>query len=531
MKSIWCSVAFALGASGAAKSRILLIPIDDRPATGQFAQMIGAIADVEVVLPPAKLLGRFTSAGDSDAVLRWLETQDPKQFEAAIVSTDMLTYGGLIASRESASTYEQAIQRIRRFQSWRRGAKDLRVFGFGALMRIAPTALERTRPWRDALAKLAVLRSKLEVEPTVELKTEIERLKTRIPAQSLSAYYAARRRNHLVQRELCRQVAAGVYDYMIFGQDDAQPFGPQVSETVKLRQMVANLSVSSRTYFCEGIDQHANVLVSRAITQAANWSPKVRIVYSDASQILAIPAYEQKGIYKSVEESIVASGGQVAKSGAPFDYSLYVNVPNASAENLSLFKGRLAQEVEQGFPVAVADTNLGKTGTGDPELFQFMLEQGRAQRLLGYAGWNTAGNTLGTTIPAASVYLTARQLDVDPAHREMARQTFLLHRLVNDFEFHRYTRPEAYRLRDLTEQGGAKEEVYGYAFDVINDFVRRDVTTRLQQTFQTYFRGNQFFAGSDRLEVSDLTDVDVNLPWPRAYEVRISFALKAEPAK
>ncbi len=43
---------------------LILVPIDDRPAVGQFAQIIGSIADHRVITPPREMLGRFTTPGD-----------------------------------------------------------------------------------------------------------------------------------------------------------------------------------------------------------------------------------------------------------------------------------------------------------------------------------------------------------------------------------------------------------------------------------------------------------------------------------
>ena len=42
--TLWC-VCIAAHAE-----RVILIPLDNRPAAGQFAQMIGAMADVQVVM-------------------------------------------------------------------------------------------------------------------------------------------------------------------------------------------------------------------------------------------------------------------------------------------------------------------------------------------------------------------------------------------------------------------------------------------------------------------------------------------------
>ena len=78
-------------------SRILLIPLDDRPPCLQFPVRMGAIGDAEIVTPPRELLGRFTEFGQSEAIIEWLKKQNLNSFDAAIVSVDMLAYGGLVA--------------------------------------------------------------------------------------------------------------------------------------------------------------------------------------------------------------------------------------------------------------------------------------------------------------------------------------------------------------------------------------------------------------------------------------------------
>ena len=70
--------------------RIVLLPLDDRPAAGQFAQMIGAIADHEVIMPPKEMLGRFTTAGDTKKIQDWLSIVDYSKIDAIVISVDML---------------------------------------------------------------------------------------------------------------------------------------------------------------------------------------------------------------------------------------------------------------------------------------------------------------------------------------------------------------------------------------------------------------------------------------------------------
>lgn len=515
-------------------ARILLIPLDDRPATTQFAEMIGRISGAVVETPPLDLLGRFTTPGDPDRILGWLRNHDLGQYCAVLISTDMVAYGGLIASRLTGTDYRVAIERMRAVQRVRR---DLQVaqkdqpkktlfFGFSSIMRLSPTATRDNGKWRLLVGRYAEAKARFNATADPKDKRLIDSLRRQIPEGEIERFEAARQRNHLVQQELVRMTRWNVFDYLILGQDDAQPVGPHVVETNRLKSMAQNLGVSGRVYFCEGIDQHSNVLISRALTGLADWRPRVRVVYADDLARDMVAHYEADRIEGSLRNQIIASGATVAGPNESFDYTLFVNTPNARPDHFARFVENLTRQIEQGEPVAVADINLGKQGTGSPELFDALNSAGRVARLLSYAGWNTAGNTMGTAIPAANVYLLARRSGYDPLRRELAQRAFLLHRLVNDFEYHRFTRPAAYALQD--RRNVAREESYGTLFDELNDFVRQDVNARLFDTFRDQFQGRRFFAGDSQYEMVALQGVDVELPWPRAYEVRIGFELQAQ---
>jgi len=108
-------------------SRLLLVPLDSRPASGQFAQMIGRIADLDVRMPPYETLGRFTVPGDPDRVLDWLEKQPLDECAAVIASADMIAYGGLIESRVNSVTVDRATIRLKRFAALKRQNPSLKL--------------------------------------------------------------------------------------------------------------------------------------------------------------------------------------------------------------------------------------------------------------------------------------------------------------------------------------------------------------------------------------------------------------------
>lgn len=509
---------------------VLLIPVDDRPASTQFAQMIGAIGSVQVETPPPDLLGRFLTPGKPDLILKWLATRDLSKYSALIVSTDMLAYGGLIASRVPATTYRTAIERLRGLQRIVRPQKNLPVYALSAIMRIHPTATRESAAWRIALASFVVERERYRKTGDPAVKQKLERLRAKVPPQQLQAYEAARTRNLDVQRELVRMANAGVFSYLILGQDDSQPEGPQIADGEKLRAMVEKLKLSSRVSFAEGVDQHSSVLLSRALLRADGWAPRIRLVYADSATSQKVAVYESAPIASNVLSGIVASGARIASPNEPFDYVLYVNTPGRTDDSFKGFYQNLEEDVEHGQPVAVADINLGLSGAADPQLYGELTSERNATRLVAYAGWNTAGNTLGTTLAAANVYLAARRENVAPLKRELAQRAFLLHRLVNDFAYHRFTRPQAYAMLQGSTSA-SKEEAYGVDLERLDQFVRSDLQQRLETLFKEQLEGRRFYAGARQYVVRQLTGVDVRLPWPRAYEVKISFSLNAEEVR
>ncbi len=506
--------------------KVLLVPLDSRPAVGQFVQMIGDIANAEVRMPSYETLGRFVTPGQPEAILDWLKSQQSEKIRSVILSADMIAYGGLIASRVPTVSQELAIHRLREAVNLAH-ATGAKVYVSSATMRLAPTATKDASPYRMELARAMALQEEARRTGSRDTLLKFYKILSTVPPVEINRYQAARKRNNLVQQELIRMVGAKLIDYLVIGQDDAQPYGPHIPETAALRKMALNMSLGGKVFFCEGIDQHGNVLLSRALLKEIGWTPRVKIVYSDPNGANVYNDFESKPIRLCLEDQIIASGARPSDGRSPTDFTLYVNTPGRKQSSFQAFLAMLDHDLETNVPCAVADINLAKSGQADPELFSFLYSRSRMGKLLAYAGWNTAGNTLGTSIPAANAYLVARRLAIDPAIREPAHMKFLLHRFVNDFAYHTYTRPEAYRM--LVREGGSKEESYGQPFERTTRFVQRDVTTYLMNYFRDGFMGVRFDRSGAQYEVVGLDDVRVWLPWPRAYEMRLDFNLKTQP--
>src|SRR5690606_21090644 len=141
----------------------------------------------------------------------------------------------------------------------------LPIYVFSSLMRTAPTATEETRSFRVELARFAELMERLERTGDASLKFEINRLRALVPKTEMERYYAARKRNMAIHRALIKFAALGIIDYLVIGADDAQAYGPHYPEMQELRAAAKDAGIAGKVYFCEGVDQHANLLVSRLV--------------------------------------------------------------------------------------------------------------------------------------------------------------------------------------------------------------------------------------------------------------------------
>lgn len=531
VRSLAAAVALAAGAIHAhaaqALDRVLLVPLDDRPAAWQFAQMIGDIADVDVETPPLELLGHFTYPGRADDILDWLG-EHLGEYDAAILSTDMLAYGGLIASRTDRTSQRLAEARLKKVAQVLQRHKGTKIYAFSTLTRLAPTAVKENSKWRLHLARFVAMRTQYHTTGDKSLLPKLSNLRSLIPPQEVVRYDGIRARNHAIQLQILDMVKRRDFGFLVFGQDDAQLVGPHVSEIQALKRRIAGDGTGPEAQFASGIDQIANLLLSRSLMDSLAWTPKVRVVFADEQGKLKVAFYEAEPVDKSLMDQIVGSGARQSTDPNDFDYTLYVNTPDPREFALDAFLRSLQSEVDQGMPIAVADVNLGNSGTADSRVFEALMQGGRSSRLLAYAGWNTAGNTMGTTVPAANVYLASRRALVDPLHRETALRKFILHRLVNDYEYHRFVRPQAYSLIDSMPDA-TREEAHGDDLAKVDDLVREEMSRRLQLRFDQQLKGSKFFAGNQEYEVVGLRNVDIRLPWPRAYEVLLKFGLEIEP--
>ena len=512
--------------------RIVLIPLDDRPAVAQFAQMIGAIADYEVVMPPSEMLGRFTTPGDTEKIRKWLGLIDYSKVDAIVISVDMLTYGGLVASRIPNVTTADALGRLEFFRTLKNKYPDLPIYAFNVLMRVAPTASSSTRIWRDDLSRWAELMDRVPKTKDAKLADELEKLRQKLDRKLIDNYLEARRRDLQINLAMIKLYEDRVIDNLIFLQDDAREFGLHRHDQLILHERLKSLGFTDEVPIYNGADEGSLSLVSRAVLDKAKQKVKIAVVYSSEKGRKIIAPYEDHPLEFTVENQIKAAGGQLVNATEAPDYTLYVNAPETNASEFTMFSKNLVADLKANKAVALADVLFPAPhfSGADERLISILKTEKLFDKLTGYAAWNTAGNTLGTTVPAANMRVFSKQLTDAPeraARATKAHLEFLLHRFAGDYLYHDIVRLEI--NQQLRKPPAVPTDEF--TIDLYNR-VNKQTQEKLQPLIETFFtenfKGKSYslgvFNGTTRnLKINQLNGLKIFLPWPRTFEATIEY--------
>jgi hypothetical protein len=429
----------------------VVVPLDDRPVTAQLPRLLGAIAGVRVVEPPRPLLGRYLTPGDPDAVLRWLRDAAPADARAYVVSTDMVVYGGLVASRIPGVSRALAYTRLGDLAAFRATRPSSSFAVFGTVMRLAPTGVPALGPsaafpfagdlW-PALQEYAGLPDPPQTAPD---RARAERLRAQLGG-ALDAYLAVRARDRDVDLFALRSAAEGGFDRIVLGQDDAGPVGLHLRDLAALRAFAARWLPASAASIEPGADELAMTLVAAALAREAHAVPRVRVVYSRAGGGAVADPIEFAPVATTIAELIRTCGGvDVSASPAAADIVLYVRVPDTSDADETAFAATVAAAARatgDSRPlVAVADLSFLAEGDDAQQrrLTADLIALGAAGQIDAFASWNTVANTVGTALPEAIAVWAGKRLGT---YDRRMHATFTMMRYIDDIAFHTGVRPE-----------------------------------------------------------------------------------------
>ncbi len=512
--AVACVLGFMTPPARAARPAIAFVPLDDRPVTYQQAVLVGASAGSDVRTPPRVMLGRYLDPGNPDGILNWLGSEDNSDTFADVVSSDMIGYGGLVASRTPSVPEYLALSRLRSLAAIRSLHSQTPFDVFGTVMRLAPTGVPAIGGAKDYFAAgrayddITDYANLPDPPVTAADRAKAAALRAQIGAPLLDAYLAARARNRDVDTFLFTELAEGTYDRVVLGQDDAGPQGLHIRDLRALRTFVASWHLGSRSSIEPGADELGMILVSRAIATYARWTPSVDVAYSRPDGATVQDHLEFNPIGETVADIIRSCGARQVESGGDID--LFVRVTGTSASDEAAFVNGIAASVAGGRLAAIADLSfLGAPMSEQEALVKELIDRKIAGAIAAFASWNTTANTVGTTLPEAIVVGAGMRMGT---YDHRAHAQFAIDRYADDYAFHDYVRTD---VNDELSKDGVFDHTYLLAGPAsVADHANRaelwpDALALLSQIEPDY-------------RDAGLT---ITLPWDRTFETELDVRL------
>lgn len=497
-----------------ARDRFLLLPLDNRPCNVLFVRQLAGIAQAEVVTPPDHWLGSWLNPGQCDRFAPWL-SQTARAGDHLLISSDMLCYGGLVASRNAETSEQQALDRLSTLNDLHERGFHLEVLS--TIPRLYLRTSEGQAPYETALATWAAKADRSSLPPD------------NVPAAWVGQYLDVRQRNLQVLLRLVELTRQGVIDRLVIGQDDSSSQGLHFAEQQEVRRQMKAYEVENKVWLGSGADELTMDMVAGKLADLHDCHPAIELEYSEVGSERRIPPLESHPLQSMVEDHLALCGARpVTEKG---EVRLLVQVPTAAPFALPgpdqqpkayEFAERIRESVVRGRLTAVAD--LALINRMDPYLAEAVLDRVPLTELEGFAAWNTPANALGTVVAQVVVRrLADRQARHWPIARvkESARLhlSFLLARLVDDYGYQTMVRGEYYpKARGLSPN----PEPLTSPYLTLGRQVRVELIEWAQRLYRNRFAERLIQLpgkrGPARLGPMDL---QVVLPWPRLFEVEV----------
>lgn len=419
------------GSAQASAEIILFIPHDDRPVSFQQPVEVVSQLGYKIISPTLEVLN------NPDKLWTWFNENAPVA-DAAVISSDVLLYGGLIPSRSHQIPQEILTVRVQNFKSVRKQNPNLKMYVFGSLMRTPQNGTPGDREEPDYygqygadIFQLTCLLDKQEIDKlTFKEKRALDDLERNIPDEILDDYFARRLKNLLATKSLIDLADDAVIDYFVIGRDDNSPLSQTHRENRILLECMKNIPNAQSIV---GIDEYAMLLLTRAVNDLRGSVPSVYVKFNRGTGAKTVPAYSDEQIGNSIHEQILIAGAVPVSKPDRADFVLFVNTdpegdtfhfhnsfpPQALSKreqkyfmkNAKKFSDMVSDAVNKNLPVGVADI-IFANGSDN-----FLMNQLRDKNLLfklqAYGGWNTATNTTGFTLGAGILAKKMRRQSVE----------------------------------------------------------------------------------------------------------------------
>lgn len=507
-----CAAAALLPAAAQAKQlTVLYIPLDNRPVCSAYVQQTMEAAGCKIILPPEKYIAANDRSGDPEGIWNWLQTKAPKA-DAAVISTDSLLYGGLVASRTHSISKEQLDQRLQHLYALK-NMLPIKLYAFSTIMRtprasqgnVEPPYYSAVGPSIFAYSQLWDKSEQNKLTPAEQLQKQA--LERNLRKDELGDWLERRRKNLQINTELTHMARNGKFHYLSIGKDDNAPLSATHLEARQLSLSTFDMKPED-FQIIDGVDQLGLLLLVRAYNEAHAAQPTIYPLYSPGAGSATLPQYSDARLQDSVPQQIIAVGAIQAPTPQAADLILALNTPQdgivkdstagdnqffSSPANRN-FAAAIAKQLDAGKQVSLADVSY--SNGADNGFISLLAQSDTLERLSAYNGWNTADNAVG--------YAIAQGI-MAQAMPQPKRNLLLRQRIIDDWFYQSNAR--SYISNELSRH--SREDLkydLGTAEKSILNYINKECNALAQKYNVT--KGSQF---------------KLTFPWRRLFEVNVEM--------
>ena len=472
--------------------KTVVVPMDDRPPNYQLVSKIADLNCLEIELPDKNLLGRYLRPGNCEELARWMLSREADRF---IISIDMLSYGGLIASREEGISVETALARLRSVRELRRRLPNAEIF-LSSIVRRASVSVSSagSKELWTMLNRYLWLSGQGKIE-------EVESVENDLPRGFICRYRELRLRNHEVNKECLKLVKSGCADLLVLAQEDTFRHGPQERELDILEGIAKDFGIEDRVFIHNGADE----VIQEMLSYRQDQEYPVEVIYDSPETREKIMDFEDREFGKNVESHMKLLGMRQSSSSSTGILVAGTKIDDSieALKNLSKRKKRV-------FILDVFCAN----GSNPPFVDAYLgLE---LKNIWGYSAWNTASNSLGTLLSLAA---TSSSCEV----KKKAFAEFYISRLLDDHLYQGILRINLERM--VSESGGDIYKV-SKSKGLFEDFRDNLFMPKAEEFLDKFIRGR-------KLDIFDFSSSEIRisiekfiLPWDRTFECEIEVMIR-----
>ena len=489
---------------------IALVPLDSRPCNTQYPLLLAQTEAASLLLPPEEDMDNFLDNADSEALWDWLESAS-ENADDLVIFTNSLFCGGLIASRSSGAydDIEDDLARLEALCTAFKKDSHHSITVIQVLPRLTPNQFDDDLyPYVDALTAYGEAWDKADAAGNAAPASAAN-----VPANALEEYRALHEKSADLAESLNNLASERLIDHLIISQDDGDVNCPA---NITFRHLASNKA--DNTSLIHGADELAMLLVSDLA--AANLeAPSVQVLYSDEDDKDQCYPYESITLEEMTEQKLALSGLQA--DGGNATATLYLHT-----ESDDLNKTQKAIEDHNGL---FALDDVASTNQADPALVDTLMNSDSFDKIDAYAGWNTAGNSIGTvcaTLRAIGA-LDARWDDLDDDEKNAAVLALYSFRAVRLGEDVCYMADIRDALQSDFLSAGLSDHTSAFASNAAWQTANDRLATAYapcNQQLAALFNGShtlQLGSYTPQVTISDF-DSTASFPWARSFEVKIT---------